>query len=111
MMFTSAKTKQRVSKLMPLCLDVHKRWGQRISTRIINKTLDRAVKQYQPPAVKGKKIRLKYGSQVSQRPPRIAIFSNWPELIPVSYKNYLENQFRTQFDFTGVPLKFSYRIS
>ena len=111
MMFTSAKTKQRVSKLMPLCLDVHKRWGQRISTRIINKTLDRAVKQYQPPAVKGKKIRLKYGSQVSQRPPRIAIFSNWPELIPVSYKNYLENQFRTQFDFTGVPLKFSYRLS
>ena len=111
MMFTSAKTKQRVSKLMPLCLDVHKRWGQRISTRIINKTLDRAVKQYQPPAVRGKKIRLKYGSQVSQRPPRIAIFSNWPELIPVSYKNYLENQFRTQFDFTGVPLKFSYRIS
>ena len=111
MMFTSAKTKQRISKLMPLCLDVHKRWGQRISTRIINKTLDRAVKQYQPPAVKGKKIRLKYGSQVSQRPPRIAIFSNWPELIPVSYKNYLENQFRTQFDFTGVPLKFSYRIS
>ena len=111
MMFTSAKTKQRISKLMPLCLDVHKRWGQRISTRIINKTLDRAVKQYQPPAVKGKKIRLKYGSQVSQRPPRIAIFSNWPELIPVSYKNYLENQFRTQFDFTGVPLKFSYRLS
>ncbi|HIM83823.1 MAG TPA: ribosome biogenesis GTPase Der [Candidatus Marinimicrobia bacterium] len=111
MMFTSAKTKQRVSKLMPLCLDVHKRWGQRISTRIINKTLDRAVKQYQPPAVKGKKIRLKYGSQVSQRPPRIAIFSNWPELIPVSYQNYLENQFRTQFDFTGVPLKFSYRLS
>jgi GTP-binding protein len=111
MMFTSAKTKQRISKLMPLCLDVHNRWGQRISTRIINKTLDRAVKQYQPPAVKGKKIRLKYGSQVSQRPPRIAIFSNWPELIPVSYKNYLENQFRTQFDFTGVPLKFSYRIS
>ena len=111
MMFTSAKTKQRISKLMPLCQDVHKRWGQRISTRIINKTLERAVKQYQPPAVKGKKIRLKYGSQVSQRPPGIAIFSNWPELIPVSYQNYLENQFRTQFDFNGVPLKFSYRRS
>ncbi len=111
MMFVSAKTKQRISKLLPLCQDVHKRWGQSISTRVINKTLERAVKQYQPPAVKGKKIKLKYGSQVSQRPPRIAIFSNWPELIPVSYRNYLENQFRTEFDFTGVPLEFSYRRS
>lgn len=111
MEFISAKTKQRISKLLPLCLEVHRRWSQRIPTRAVNMVLERAVRMYQPPAVKGKKISIKYGSQVSQRPPRLAIFSNWPELIPVSYRNFLENQFRTEFDFNGVPLEFSYRRS
>ncbi|MCH7731668.1 MAG: ribosome biogenesis GTPase Der [Candidatus Marinimicrobia bacterium] len=110
-LFISAKTKKRISKLLPECQEVYDRWNQKIQTRKLNVVLQEMVKQVQPPAVRGKKIKIKFVTQVSQAPPRIRFFSNFPELIPVSYRNFMENQLRSVFDLDGVPIKFSFRKS
>ena len=77
----------------------------------INKFINKATSFYPPPAVKGKNISIKYGTQVHHSPPIFALFTNHPQLISVQYKRYIENNLRDYFGFKGVPIKISFRMS
>ena len=80
-----------------------------MKTAAVNEFIQKSTLFYPPPAVKGKNISIKYGTQVRHSPPLFAFFTNYPQLIPVQYKRYLENYLRDYFGFEGVPLKISFR--
>lgn len=102
--FISAKTGQRVNKLLELISLVNNNYNHRIQTGVLNDILTRAVLMNQPPSDKGRRGKLYYGSQVSVRPPRFLIHVNDKELFHFSYVRYLENQIRESYSFDGVPL-------
>ncbi len=108
-LFISALTKQRVSKVLDVAWNVHQARQQRISTSELNEWLRKATANMPPPAIKGKMIRIKYITQVNQAPVIFALYANFPGLIPVSYQRYLENQLRQSFKLEGVPVKLSFR--
>ncbi len=110
-LFVSALTKQRISSLMGECQKVFDIWSTDHATSRINAVLKSATDQNSPPAVKGKHIRLKYGTQTGVAPPRITLFSNFPDLVPASYRNYLENQFRLGLNLSGTPLRLQLKRS
>jgi GTP-binding protein len=108
-LFISAKTGQRVDKLLETINIVNNNYNMRISTGVLNDILNQAVLMNQPPSDKGKRARIYYGTQVSVRPPRFVIFVNSKELMHFSYVRYIENQIRNHFGFMGTPIKFELR--
>lgn len=104
MVFISAKTGQRVDKLLDLISVVNNNYNHRIQTGVLNDILNRAVLMNQPPSDKGRRGKLYYGTQASVRPPKFVLHVNDKELFHFSYVRYLENQIRESFPFTGVPL-------
>ncbi len=108
-LYISALTRQRVSKIIEVADQVFSNWQRKISTRELNNFLKSAVAATKPPAVRGKVINLNYITQVNYAPPIFAVFCNYPKLIPMNYQRYLENQLRRRFDWEGVPLKLSFR--
>jgi GTP-binding protein len=107
--FVSAKTRQRVTKILELARQIHQRRKQRIPTAQLNRTLLPEIERTPPPAVQGKEIRINYITQVRAEPPVFVFFCNHPELLPDSYKRFLENVLRQHFDFEGVPISFLFR--
>lgn len=105
MLFISAKTGQRVSKVLPLVQEVAEQHALRISTSVLNQVLQDAVMATPPPASKGRRARFSYGTQVAVKPPAIVLFVNDPELFHFSYVRYLENQLREAFGFKGTPVR------
>ena len=69
----------------------------------------KAIEKHHPPAIRGKFIKIKYVTQLPSTTPSFAFFCNHPKDIKEPYRNYLENQLRDQFDFTGVPLNLFFR--
>ena len=108
-LFISAKTGQRIDKLLETINIVNNNYNMRISTGVLNDILNQAVLMNQPPSDKGKRARIYYGTQVSVRPPRFVIFVNSKELMRFSYVRYIENQIRNHFGFMGTPIKFELR--
>ncbi|MDO4301419.1 MAG: ribosome biogenesis GTPase Der [Clostridia bacterium] len=104
--FISAATGQRVTKLFELINMVHENNTMRISTGILNDVLIEAMAMNQPPAEKGRPLRIYYMTQVSVKPPTFVIFVNDTELLHFSYKRYIENQLRDAFGFKGTPIHF-----
>jgi GTP-binding protein len=102
--FISAKTKQRIFKVLDLAKVVHDERAKRIKTSELNKVLFPIVKETPPPAVSGKEIKIRYVTQVKSSPPVFAFFANFPDDIPEHYKRFLENKIRENFGFIGVPL-------
>lgn len=102
--FISAKTGQRVEKLLQMVHLVNNNYNMRIQTGVLNDILNRSILMNQPPSDKGRRGKLYYGAQVAVRPPRIALFVNDKELFHFSYLRYLENQIRESFSFDGVPI-------
>ena len=107
--FISIKNNFRVGEVLRNMLDVYNKRKSKISTSKLNVILESIIRYYSPPSVKGKEIKLKYITQVSTQPPLFVIFTNHPDLIPESYKRYVENKVREECDFFGVPILFSYR--
>ena len=107
--FISAKTGQRVNKLLDLLNAVNNNYTLRISTGVLNDILNQAVLMNQPPSDKGRRAKVYYGTQVGVKPPKFVIFVNDKELMHFSYIRYLENQIRSQFGFNGVPIQFELR--
>ena len=107
--FISAKTGQRVNKLLDLINVVNNNYNLRISTGVLNDIINQAVLMNQPPSDKGRRLRIYYGTQVSVRPPKFLIFINDQELMHFSYERYLENQIRSHFGFDGTPIQFEFR--
>lgn len=104
-LFLSAKTGQRVMKILPVVKEVSEQHGMRIPTSVLNQVLQDAVLSTPPPTVKGKRARIDFGTQVSVKPPVFILFVNEPERVHFTYQRYLENQLREAFGFTGTPIR------
>jgi len=107
--FISAVTHQRHTKPLELALQVYEDRKKRIATRDLNEFLLPEIEKVPPPGVQGRDLRINYITQVKTEPPVFAFFSNHPDLIPESYKRYLENKLRDKYSFTGVPVSFIFR--
>ncbi len=108
-LYSSAKDKKRIHKVLETAWNVFKRTKMVIATRKLNQILEEILKTTPPSSDKGKVIRIKFATQVSNAPLVIAFYVNFPRLIKESYKRYLKNQIRKHFDFEGVPIKLSFR--
>lgn len=102
--FISAMTGQRVTKLLDLIVEVYQSAHERIATSTLNKLISDAVLMNQPPSDKGKRCKIYYMSQVGVAPPRFTLFVNAKELMHYSYVRYLENKIRENMPFVGVPI-------
>ena len=109
--FTSAETGQRVRKVLDLILEVNEERSRRIDTHEVNEVLERLVGRQPPPHHRGRPVKVKYGTQVSVRPPTFAIFANFPKAIPDHYVRYLHNGFRNAWSFMGTPIRLRIRSS
>ncbi|MBR0104468.1 MAG: ribosome biogenesis GTPase Der [Firmicutes bacterium] len=107
--FISALTGQRIPKMLDMIKVVWQNHTLRISTGVLNDVLAEALAYQQPPADKGRQLKIYYVTQVSVRPPTFILFVNSRELLHFSYKRYLENKFREAFGFEGTPIHFIVR--
>lgn len=107
--FLSAKENQRVHTLFPVLKQVYENFTKELPTKLINETLMDAVAMNPPAVFNQGKAKFNYATQVDIKPPTISIFVNEPNYIHFSYERYLQNQFRSVFDLTGTPLKFTFR--
>ncbi len=105
----SAAAGEGLDRMMQACFDTHEIWGRRISTSKMNRWLEAAINANAPPAVSGRRIKIKYMTQVKSRPPHFALFGNQLDHLPKSYVRYLVNHMRDDFDLPGVPIRLSLR--
>ena len=108
-LFVSAKEKTRIFKAIEIGLEVFDSKHQKISTSKLNDVMLKAVESYHAPVVRGHSVKIKYVTQLSTPVPSFAFFTNYPDDIKLPYKNYLENQLRTHFNFKGVPIRIFFR--
>lgn len=102
--FTSARTGQRVTKILDVIQTVREQRARRVATHSINTTLQELLARRQPPQAAGVEVKLNYATQVETAPPTIAVFGNHPELVPEHYVRFLHNGFREAYGFIGNPL-------
>jgi len=108
-LFISAKEKTRIFKVIEVALSVYESRSRKIPTSQLNEVILKAIESYHPPVVRGNPIKIKYITQLPTEVPSFAFFCNYPDDIKQPYKNYLENQLRQSFDFSGVPLRLFFR--
>ena len=108
-LFISAKEKTRIFRVIEVALEVYDNKQQKIATSQLNDVMLKAIESYHPPVVRGNPIRIKYVTQLPTHVPSFAFFCNYPEDVKEPYKNYLENQLRQHFKFTGVPIRLFFR--
>ena len=108
-LFISAKEKTRIFKVIETALEVFDNRKKIIPTSQLNEVLLKAIESYHPPVVRGNPVKIKYITQLPTQVPSFAFFSNHPDEIKEPYKNYLENQLRQKFRFTGVPVRIFFR--
>lgn len=103
--FTSALKKQRILKLLEAAMGVYENRKRKIPTSKLNEALLPAIEAVPPPAEKGKRIQIKYVTQLPTAWPAFAFFCNLPQYVKRPYMRYLENQIREKFDFQGAPMQ------
>ena len=109
LLFVSAKTGQRLSKIFELIDVIVENQTLRIQTGVLNEIITQALALSPPPSDKGKRLKLFYATQVGVKPPAFVLFVNKKELMHFSYLRYLENKIREAFGFEGTSLKFYVR--
>ncbi|CAN1566983.1 COG1160 Predicted GTPases [Rhabdaerophilaceae bacterium] len=102
---------QGIDKLMEGVLTAHKFWNARVPTAKLNRWLEGVVNNHPPPAVSGRRIKLRYATQVKSRPPHFAIFGNQLDALPEAYRRYLVNSMRETFNLPGVPIRLTVRTT
>jgi GTP-binding protein len=107
--FTSTITKQRLQKVLDLTMEVAANRKQRIPTSKLNDVMLKVIEEHEPPAVKGKYVKIKFVTQLPTGTPQFAFFCNMPQYIREPYKRYLENRMREHFNFSGVPISIYFR--
>ena len=107
--FISAKTGQRIPRMIELIKASRENNNLRISTGVLNDVLIEAMAMQQPPSDKGRQLRIYYITQASVKPPTFVLFVNDRTLMHFSYRRYIENQLREAFGFTGTPIHFVVR--
>lgn len=101
----SGLTGRGIERIMPVALDIHQKWNSRVSTAQLNGWLEGAIARHPPPSVAGRRISIRYMTQVKSRPPTFALFSTRADVLPDSYQRYLVNTLRERFDIPGVPIR------
>lgn len=107
--FVSAKDKIRIFQAIEKALLVAENRHRKVPTSQLNEVILKAIEAFHPPVVRGHAVRIKYITQLPTKVPSFAFFSNFPDDIRTPYRNYLENQLREHFDFTGVPVRIYFR--
>ncbi len=105
----SAKTGRGLDRLHAAILRAHELWNRRISTARLNRWLLGMTEAHPPPAPGGRRIKMRYMTQVKARPPAFVIMSSHPDEVPASYERYLVNGLREAFDLPGVPIRLMLR--
>lgn len=107
--YISAKTGQRTDKVLDLALLALENSGHRVSTGQLNDLILDCVRASEPPSMNGKRLKIKYATQLSTNPPNFVLFVNETALMHFSYRRYLENCLRKAYDFSGTPIKITVR--
>jgi GTP-binding protein len=107
----SSETGRGLDRLMEAVEETHRVWNRRISTGKLNRWLEGILAHHPPPAVAGRRMKIKYITQVKTRPPGFVLSCSRPEAMPQSYVRYLVNSLRDSFDMPGVPIRISLRTS
>ena len=105
----SAKTGQGLDRLMQAVVEAHDIWNRRVPTAALNRFLAAATASHQPPALKGRRLRLDYMTQPKSRPPTFILFVSRAAALPDAYRRYLVNALRDQFDLPGTPVRLMVR--
>lgn len=108
-LFISALEKTRIFKAIETALQVYENRKRKVNTSKLNDVIGKAIEAYHPPVVRGHPIKIKFITQLPTVTPSFAFFCNFPDDVKTPYRNYLENQLREQFEFTGVPLRIYFR--
>jgi GTP-binding protein len=105
----SALTGEALDRILPAVLTAYGAWNKRIGTSPLNRFLEKALERHAPPAVSGRRVRIRYMTQVKARPPTFALFGNQLKSLPEDYIRYLTNGLRSGFNLYGTPLRFLMR--
>ena len=108
-LFISAKTGQRLNKLLGLAKESYAQSVRRIKTGTLNDIVNEAISMTEPPAMSGRRLKIYYATEVSVQPPTFVFFVNDEALVHFSYKRYMENYFRKTFGFAGTPIQIIFR--
>jgi GTP-binding protein len=107
----SALTGEGIEWLFPAVLAADAAWNRHIPTAELNRFLGRALERHPPPAVRGRRVRVRYMTQPKTRPPTFALFGNQLKSLPQSWLRYLQNELRTTFKLDGTPIRFTLRTT
>ncbi|MHA6688575.1 ribosome biogenesis GTPase Der [Mesorhizobium sp. A556] len=107
----SAETGRGLDKLMEAVIKTHRVWNSRVSTGKLNRWLESILAHHPPPAVAGRRLKVKYITQAKTRPPGFVVSCSRPDAMPQSYVRYLTNSLREAFDLPGVPIRMALRTS
>ena len=106
----SAATGKKVSGILPAVTEVFQQYNERISTGVVNRVLEQALQQHEPPYVTGgRRLKFFYATQASIRPPTFVLFCNYPHMVHFSYERFLTNQFREAFGLNKTPIRLVFR--
>jgi GTP-binding protein len=103
--FVSAKDKTRIFQAMEKALEVSENRTRRVQTSVLNEIMLKEIEHFPPPMARGYNVKIKFVQQVPTAVPSFAFYSNHPDSIKESYKNFLENKLRSHFNFSGVPIR------
>ena len=101
----SAKTGKGLDDMLRAAFEIRESWSRRVPTAALNRWFDDALEANPPPAPKGKRIKLRYITQVGTRPPRFVVFGSRLDMLPTSYERYLVNGIRKSLGFDAVPVR------
>ncbi len=107
----SAETEYGLDRLMTAIESTHRVWNTRISTGRLNRWLQGVIAHHPPPAVAGRRLKIKYITQIKTRPPGFVLSCTRPDAVPQSYIRYLTNELRQSFEMPGVPIRMVVRAS
>jgi GTP-binding protein len=108
-LFISVYDKQRIYKAIEVALQVAENRARKIPTSQLNELIESAIMKQPHPSFRGHPIKIKYGTQLPVPFPAFAMFCNYPEEVKTNYRNFLENQIREAFQFTGSPIRIYFR--
>lgn len=101
----SARTGEGIDRLVPAVIAADTAWNSRVPTAALNRFLESALMRHAPPAISGRRVRIRYMTQVKSRPPTFALFGNQLDALPEAYQRYLQNGLRENFGLNGTPLR------
>ena len=101
----SARTGEGIDRLVPAVIAADTAWNSRVPTAALNRFLESALTRHAPPAISGRRVRIRYMTQVKSRPPTFALFGNQLDALPEAYQRYLQNGLRENFGLNGTPLR------